>query len=207
MTVGELARLFAAERKLKLELTIVPVEGWDRRKDLAGTGLKWVNPSPNMRSLDAATIYPGVALLEFCNVSVGRGTETPFLLFGAPWIDGAKLAAALDAEKLPGLKITATEFTPAASVCAGELCRGVRFKVTSRTELEPVRTGIALASALWRLHPDKFKLDAMQKLLFHPAALASIRKGAAVSETMALWAPETAAFRKRRAAVLLYPGS
>jgi uncharacterized protein YbbC (DUF1343 family)/CubicO group peptidase (beta-lactamase class C family) len=207
MTVGELAKLFVADNKLKLHLTIIPAEGWDRRKDLAANGMKWVNPSPNMRSLDAATLYPGVALLEFCNVSVGRGTETPFLLFGAPWIDGTKLAAAMAAEKLPGLKVTPAAFTPSASKFKGELCKGVQFTVQDRAAIQTVRTGIALASALQKLHAGKLELDPMQKLLLHPAALASIRSGQPVEETMALWAGDLADFKKRRAAVLVYPES
>ena len=207
MTIGELAKLFAAELKLKLELTIVPVEGWDRRRDLEATGLKWSNPSPNMRSLDAATLYPGVALIEFCNVSVGRGTDTPFLLVGAPWMDGEKLAAALEAEKLPGVKVSAAEFTPSASVNKGEVCKGVRFTVKDRGKAQSVRTGIALATAIQRLHGAQFTIEPMQKLLLHPAALASIRKTAPVEETLALWSADITAFQKRRAAVLLYPES
>ncbi|HWB02075.1 MAG TPA: exo-beta-N-acetylmuramidase NamZ domain-containing protein [Verrucomicrobiales bacterium] len=207
MTVGELAKLFAADLKMKLHLTVVPVTGWDRRKDFAAAGMKWVNPSPNMRSVDAAMLYPGVALMEFCNVSVGRGTDAPFLLFGAPWIDGEKLAAALDTEKLPGLKISAAEFTPNASKFKGELCKGVRFSVQDRASIQTVRTGIALATATQKLHTDKLELDPMQKLLLHPAALTSIREGQPVEKTMALWTGELAEFKKRRAAVLLYPES
>ena len=205
MTIGELAKLFVVENKLKLELTIVPVEGWNRRRDLAATDLKWINPSPNMRSLDAATLYPGVALIEFCNVSVGRGTEAPFLLVGAPWMDGVKLAAALEAEKLPGLKVSAAEFTPAAATHKGAACKGVRFFVKDRAKVQSVRTGIALATAIRRLHGAQFKIEPMQKLLFHPAALAAIRRAGPVEETMALWAADVPAFQKRRTAVLLYP--
>ncbi len=207
MTIGELAKLFAAESKLKIQLTIIPVEGWDRRRDLEGTDIKWINPSPNMRSLDAATLYPGVALIEFCNVSVGRGTDTPFLLVGAPWMDGAKLAAALQAEALPGLKVSAAEFTPTAATHKDVSCKGVRFSVKDRSKIQSVRTGIALATAIQRLFGEQFKIDPMQKLLLHPAALASIRKGAPVDGTMALWAADAPAFLKRRAAVLIYPES
>ena len=207
MTIGELAKLFASENKLKLQLTIIPVEGWDRRRDLAATGLKWINPSPNMRSPDAATLYPGVALIEFCNVSVGRGTDTPFLLVGAPWMDGAKLAAALEAEGLPGLKVSAAEFTPTAATHKDLACKGVRFSVKDRAKIQSVRTGIALATAIQKLFGEQFKIDPMQKLLLHPAGLASIRKGAPVDGTMSLWAADAPAFLKRRAAVLIYPES
>lgn len=205
MTAGELAKLFAAELPLKLELTVIPVEGWDRRRDFSATGLTWRNPSPNMRSLDAATLYPGVALIEFTNVSVGRGTDAPFLIAGAPWLDGEKLAAAMNAEQLPGLKISAAAFTPDASTHKGQPCRGVRFKVTDRAKVEAVRTGIALATAIQRLHPGTFKLDPMQKLLLHPGTLDSIRRTRPVAQTMALFATDVAAFRQRRATVLLYP--
>ena len=207
MTAGELAKLFAAELKLKLKLTVIPVEGWDRRRDFAATGLTWTNPSPNMRSLDAATLYPGVALIEFCNVSVGRGTDTPFLLVGAPWMDGAQLAAALEAEKLPGLTVAAADFTPTAATHQGALCRGVKFTVKDRAKVAVVRTGIALATSIQRLHAAQFKLDPMQKLLLHPRALDSIRRARPVAETMALWAADLTAFQQRRAAVLLYPES
>ncbi len=205
MTAGELAKLFAAENRLKLQLTVIPVEGWDRRKDLAGNGMKWVNPSPNMRNLDAATLYPGVALMEFCNVSVGRGTDTPFLLFGAPWMDGEKLAAALTAAKLPGLEVTATAFTPAASKFKDEPCKGVRFTVKDRAALQPVRTGIVLATALQQQQPDKLKLDPMQTLLLHPAVLTAIRQGRPPEETAGIWTKDLAAFEKRRAGFLIYP--
>ena len=207
MTIGELAKLFASESKLKLQLSVIPVEGWDRRRDLEATDLKWINPSPNMRSLDAATLYPGVALIEFCNVSVGRGTDTPFLLVGAPWMDGAKLAAALQAEELPGLKVSAAEFTPTAATHKDVPCKGVRFSVKDRSKIQSVRTGIALTTAIQRLFGEQFKIDPMQKLLLHPAGLASIRKGAPVDGTMALWAADAPAFLKRRAAVLIYPES
>ena len=206
LTVGELAKLFAADLKLKIELTVVPVAGWDRREDLSATGIAWTNPSPNMRSLDAATVYPGIALLEFCNVSVGRGTDAPFLTVGAPWIDGVQLAAQLKYSDLPGLKFTSADFTPDASTCKGELCHGVRIKVTNRSRVEAVRTGIALATALQAAYPKQFKLDPMQKLLLHPQALESIRLTHPVADTMALFADDVAAFQKHRAGVLLYLG-
>lgn len=204
MTEGEMAKLFTAELNLKVKLTVIPVTGWDRRRDFAATGIPWTNPSPNMRSVDAATVYPGVALIEFCNVSVGRGTETPFLLVGAPWMDGAGVAAALEAENLPGLKVSAAEFMPDAATHKGQKCSGVRFKVTDRARVEAVRTGIALATVIQRLHAAQFKLDPMQKLLLHPQALDSIRRVRPVNETMALFTADLAAFQKRRAAVLLY---
>ncbi len=204
MTVGELAQMFITERQLDVSLTVVRVEGWSRNMDLEQSGLPWVNPSPNMRSLDAAAIYPGIGLLEFCNVSVGRGTDTPFLLFGAPWVDGPALAAALDKESFPGLKLEAAQFRPRASVFAGKECHGVRFHVTDRGQLPAVKLGVALASALQRQHPDTFKLDLMQKLLCSPAVLESIRAGKSVRETAALYAADIEAFRKRREPFLLY---
>ncbi len=205
MTAGELARLFVAELMLKLDLAVITVEGWDRSHDLAAAGLEWVNPSPNMRSLDAATLYPGVALVEFCNVSVGRGTGSPFQFIGAPWVDAEKLAAALVDERLPGLKIEPASVTPHASVFKGEQCRGIRLSVKDRAKVDSVRTGVAVATALQRLHKGTFKLEPVSKLLLEPKVQASIAAGASVSETVNLYSGAAEEFRRRRAPFLIYP--
>src|SRR5690606_1441645 len=124
MTVGELALMFREEKGLDLDLQIIPVKGWRRQFYQDDTDLAWTNPSPNIRSLDAAILYPGIGLLEFMNLSVGRGTETPFELVGAPYIDGEWLAQSLNDLDLPGIAIEATEFTPDASIFKSDLCKG-----------------------------------------------------------------------------------
>jgi uncharacterized protein YbbC (DUF1343 family) len=205
MTVGELARLFNAERGIGADLHVVRMEGWARGMWFDETGLEWVNPSPNMRSLTAATLYPGIGLLETTNLSVGRGTDTPFEVLGAPWIDGARLAAILSARRIPGVRFTPIHFTPVSSVHAGQRCGGVRFTVTDREALPAVRLGIEIASALLILHAadwDRSKLDA---LLLSRETVGRLEKGEAAVEIESAWRPGLDAFRRRRAGHLLYP--
>ena len=141
MTAGELAGLFNAERKIGADLLVVKIEGWSPETRFDETGLPWVNPSPNMRSLTQALLYPGVGLVEFTNLSVGRGTDTPFEHIGAPWLHDGRLARQLNDEKIPGIQFLPTRFTPAASVYEGEDCAGVRFFITDRDRLRPDHDG------------------------------------------------------------------
>ena len=141
MTLGELARLFNGENKIGAALTVVPMKNWSRDQWFDATGIEWVNPSPNMRNLNEATLYPGIGAIEYSNLSVGRGTDTPFEQVGAPWIDGPRLAEALNARHLPGVRVYPTTFTPSASKYAGEVCRGVFLIVTDRDAIRPVRAG------------------------------------------------------------------
>jgi uncharacterized protein YbbC (DUF1343 family)/CubicO group peptidase (beta-lactamase class C family) len=207
MTVGELARLFNAERAIGAYLHVVRMEGWAREMWFDETGLEWVNPSPNMRSLTAATLYPGIGLLETTNLSVGRGTDTPFEVLGAPWIDGGRLAAILSARRIPGVRFTPIHFTPASSVHAGRRCGGVRFTVTDRDALPPVRLGLEIASALLTVHAadwDRTKLDA---LLLSRETVGRLEKGEAAGAIEATWKAALEAFRGRRAPHLLYPAA
>ena len=204
MTVGELAKMFAAERALGVDLTVVPCAGWTRAAWFDETTLPWVNPSPNMRSLTAATLYPGVGLLEFCNVSVGRGTERPFEFLGAPYLDDRALAATLTAAALPGIRFVPVRFTPTASVFAGQECRGVQMIVTSRDAFSPLDLGVVLATALHRSHPGEIKIERLARLLAHPPTLAAIQAGQSLDEIKALWAEAREPFRVRREAFLLY---
>jgi Protein of unknown function (DUF1343) len=146
MTIGELAELFNADDHMGVRLQIVRARGWRRGDYLDATGLPWVNPSPNLRSVDEALLYPGVGLLEGSNVSVGRGASTPFEVVGAPWMNGPALTRSLGAMSLPGVSFAATTFTPATSVYAGEVCQGVRVTITGRAQFEPVRTGVDVAA-------------------------------------------------------------
>ncbi len=174
-TVGELGELFRKERAIDVELTVVPVQAWKREQWQDEAGLPWVNTSPNMRSLQAAALYPGIGLLERA-ISVGRGTPTPFEILGAPYIDGEALIR--EVGKLPGVALTAIRFTPAASTHQGDACGGVRLRIADRRALRSVTVGLAIASALMRLYPDKFPVDEMQPLLRHRETLERIRSGA-----------------------------
>ncbi len=172
-TVGELAQQFRDERGIDVDLTVIPVQGWKREQWQDEAGLPWVNTSPNMRSLQAAGLYPGIGLLERA-VSVGRGTPTPFEILGAPYIDGTRLAAEV---KVPGVQLTPVRFTPTASVHKGEECGGVAMRITDRRAFRAVDLGIAIATALARLYPGKFPVDELQPLLRHRETLERIRYG------------------------------
>jgi uncharacterized protein YbbC (DUF1343 family)/CubicO group peptidase (beta-lactamase class C family) len=173
-TVGELAQLFRDERRIDVDLTVIPVKNWKREQWQDEAGLPWVNTSPNMRSLHAAALYPGIGIMERA-VSVGRGTPTPFEVLGAPYIDGAALIR--EVGPLPGLAMTPIRFTPTASVHKGEECGGVRFTITDRRELRSVYAGLSIAAALVRLYGEKFKVDELQPLLRHRETLERIRSG------------------------------
>jgi uncharacterized protein YbbC (DUF1343 family)/CubicO group peptidase (beta-lactamase class C family) len=174
MTVGELAEKFRVERPIPVELIVIPVKGWSREEWQDEAGLPWINTSPNMRSLEAAGLYPGIGLVEFA-VSVGRGTDTPFEILGAPYIDGAKLIA--EVGPIPGVTMTPIRFTPAASIHKDEECGGVRFTITDRRALRSVDLGFAIAAALVRLYPDKFPVEKVDRLLRHKASLDTLRTG------------------------------
>lgn len=204
MTVGELARMFNEELKLGLKLTIVPVERWQREQLYDATGLTWINPSPNMRNLTEALLYPGIGLLETTNLSVGRGTEIPFEVFGAPWLDGSRLAAALNSAQTPGVRFVPITFTPQASKFAGEVCGGVRILVTNRAKLEPVRVGLEAAVQIWRLHPEDWKIDGYARLLGNDAVLKALREGQTAAEIERSYQDERTCFLERRKTFLIY---
>lgn len=206
MTAGELARMFQEEKKLKLELTVVPISGWDPRMRFDDTGLPWVNPSPNMRSVTEALLYPGIGLLEFTNISVGRGTATPFEHIGAPWIDHGKLSRELRDESLPGVMLIQTQFTPEASKYEGEDCGGLRFLITSRDEFRPLDLGLALGRSLEKLYPSTFDLEKEGNVLLrHQPTLDALLKGKSNEEIRRTWEPGLEKFLKRRDKFLLYP--
>jgi uncharacterized protein YbbC (DUF1343 family) len=205
LTLGELAKLFNDERKIGADLTVVAMKNWRRDDWFDDTGLAWTNPSPNIRNLVAATVYPGIGAIEGTNISVGRGTDTPFEQIGAPWIDGRALASALNARNLPGIRFYPVTFTPAAGAkFGGQICRGVFLVVTDRERLRPVRVGLEIASALVRLHGAEFKLDDAAYLFGSKATLDRVRAGDDPAVIAASWAPDEAKWRLTRSKYLLY---
>lgn len=204
MTVGELARMFNDELDLDLKLTIIPVEAWQRKQLFDETGLTWINPSPNMRNLTEALLYPGIGLLETTNLSVGRGTEIPFEIFGAPWLDGSRLAKALNQANTPGVRFVPITFTPQASKFEGEVCGGVRILVTDRSALESVQVGWEVAVQIWRLHPEDWKIDGYARLLGNDAVLNALREGKMAAEIEKTYQEDLTRFLERREAFLLY---
>lgn len=204
MTIGETARMLNEERGIDAALTVVALRGWKRSLWYDETGLPWVNPSPNLRSVTQAALYPGVALLEFTNLSVGRGTDAPFELLGAPWIDAERLARTLNVRGIPGVRFAPVAFTPASSRYAGETCRGLRMAVTDRAALRPVALGLEIATALRDLHGADWKRDRLGDLLASAAALARFERGETASQVVAGWAAEQMDFERRRAGYLMY---
>jgi uncharacterized protein YbbC (DUF1343 family) len=192
------------ERAPAADLNVVACAGWQRATWFDETALPWTNPSPNMRALSAALLYPGVGLLEFCNVSVGRGTDRPFEMFGAPYMDDARLASAIAAANLPGLRVVPVHFTPNASVFKGQECKGVQFIVTDRQNFAPVDLGIVLATTLHSLYPRDLKIEKLSRLLAHPATLDAIRAGKSLTEIKTLWAKDRERFAEVRDRCLLY---
>ena len=205
MTMGEMARLIVAEKNLKVDLTVVPCEGWNRRDYFDTTSLTWVNPSPNMRSLTQATLYPGIGLVEFTNLSVGRGTDTPFEWIGAPYIEPRRLASALNEKNLPGIRFIPVRFTPKASKFAGELCGGVNFLVTDRLKLQPVRVGLELALTLRKLYPSVWQAEKLMTLLVNRQAMDGVLAGEDYASLARRWSPSLRTFANRRKPHLLYP--
>jgi len=204
MTMGELAKMFNAERKIGAHLEVVTMQGWQRGDWFDSTGLTWVNPSPNLRSLNEATLYTGVAVIEGSNVSVGRGTDTPFEVVGAPWIKGRELAAYLNARSIQSVRFVPVVFTPTSSNYEGQRCEGVNLIVTDRNTLDAPELGIELASALRRLYPNDFKIERIQDLLVNQATYDALLAGQDPRRIVEDWEPRLERFLEVRKKYLLY---
>jgi uncharacterized protein YbbC (DUF1343 family) len=204
MTIGELAKLYNTERHINAKLTVVPMAGWIRGDWYDSTGLEWINPSPNLRSLEGAIPYSGIELLEGTNVSVGRGTDTPFQIIGAPWIKPKQLAAYLNARLIAGVRFVPVEFTPASSTSSGKLCGGVQIVVINRETLDAPELGIELASALHKLYPQDFDLSKMNGLLVNQVAFQGLQSGEDPKRIAEDWRDGLDRFMQVRAKYLLY---
>ncbi len=203
MTIGELAKMFRAERNCNADLTVISLENWHRDLWYDQTELPWINPSPNMRNLTEAILYPGLGLLESA-VSVGRGTDTPFEVVGAPYIDDLQLATELNQASLPGIRFVPIRFTPTYSVHKDQLCHGVYVILTDRESCQVVDVGLEIARTLCRLYPNDFNADKMSHLLLHAPTLAAIKSGKSLKEIRATWQPDLDAFLRIRAKYLMY---
>lgn len=204
LTVGELAQLFKTERRLAVDLTVIPMQNWSREMLFDQTALPWTNPSPNMRSLTEAILYPGVGLLEFCEVSVGRGTDTPFEVVGAPYVDELRLADELNRAGITGVRFVPVRFTPIASVFKGKSCSGVNIILTDRRRARVVDIGLRIAQTLNRLYPQQFSLEKFNKLLVDRTTLGAVREGKSLNLIRQEWRSDLEEFQKRRASCLIY---
>ncbi len=204
MTVGELARMFNDERGIGAKLTVVRMEGWMRGDWYDSTGRTWIDPSPNMRSLTEATLYPGIGMIEGTNISVGRGTDTPFELVGAPWIDASTFAAYLNEREIAGVRFVPTTFTPNLSVYSGRQCGGVNIVLTDREALDAPELGLEIAAALHRMYPDEYKIDTLDGLMRSRATLDALIAGEDPRRIAESWQDAIEHFQTLRAKFLLY---
>jgi len=194
-----------AERRLPVSLTVFPLVGWDRGRWYDETGLPWANPSPNIRSLTQALLYSGVGLLEATNLSVGGGTEAPFEVVGAPWIEPHALADTLNRQRLAGVRFEAVQFTPTSDVFARTPCFGVRFTVTDREAIRPVTVAFALASTLRTLHREQFRAEGIQNLFVNRPTMWTFLRGEPLDRLVAWTEMDRTSFLNRRASYLIYP--
>ena len=205
MTIGEFAQMVVAERKIPVSLTVVPLTGWERDRWFDQTGLPWVNPSPNIRSPLQALLYSGIGLLEATNLSVGRGTEIPFEVVGAPWIGAmVSLAEALNGRNLPGVHFQPLSFMPSSSVYAGQALGGVRMVVTDRKAIRPVAVAVAVSLELMERYPGQFRPEAIQNLLVHRSTIWALLRGESLTRILRHAEAERASFLQRRASYLIY---
>ena len=206
MTMGELAKMFNGERGggIGAKLTVVPIDGWQRGDWFDSTGLGWVNPSPNLRSVTEAALYPGVALIEGTNISVGRGTDTPFELVGAPWVKSREFAAYLNARGIGGVRFVPVMFTPTSAVYSGQACQGVNIVVTDRNGFDAPELGIELAAALQKLYPADYKIGRMQELLVNQSVYDGLMAGEDPRRIAQDWMEGLEKFEKIREKYLIY---
>jgi uncharacterized protein YbbC (DUF1343 family)/CubicO group peptidase (beta-lactamase class C family) len=204
MTLGELAQMFNAEHNIHAKLTVITMQGWMRGDWFDSTGLEWTNPSPNLRSLTEATLYPGVALVEGTNVSVGRGTDTPFEVLGAPWVNARQLSSYLNARQIPGVRFVPVSFTPTSANYAGQQCHGLNIILTQREFLDAPELGIELASALLKFYPEQFHIEKMNEILANQAVLDDLMHGEDPHRVALNWQDDLQKFEKLRERYLIY---
>jgi len=204
LTIGELAKLFNDHFKIGCKLEVVKMEDWKREMYYDDSGLPWINPSPNIRNITQVILYPGVALTEAANISVGRGTYAPFEVIGAPYIDGKKLADELNSRKLPGLRFEPISFVPDSTKFKGEKCGGVRIHLEHRDLLQVIPAGMNIVEALYKLYPNEYKIEANDGLIGSKSVPEKIKKGVPLTEIMKEWQPKIEEFKKIREKYLLY---
>lgn len=204
MTVGEIATMLNEELDLNVDLRVILCEGWRREDFYDATGLFWINPSPNMRTLNQAILYPGIGLLEYTNLSVGRGTDTPFEIIGAPWLDAAAMTAELRTSNLPGIAIQPTRFTPRSSKFENEECQGLQLLITDRQAFDPIRVGFAIAAALRKLHPDQWEHKNYNRLLSNQKLFEALVAGNSLNDLLQIPSDDLESFTQRRKPFLKY---
>ncbi len=204
LTIGELAQLFNAENHIGVDLHVIAMKNWHRNYFFESTGIRWVPPSPNLLTQKGAVLYPGIEILQNVGVSVGRGTETPFEEFGAPWMNGDAVAAALNARALPGLRFVGQPFIPISGLYAGQRCGGVAIRITNRPTVRAVRAGFEIAAVLQNLYPEHFDPAKLLPLVGNAETIRLLQEGASTEKIVSSWAVDLAAFDQMRRKYFLY---
>jgi uncharacterized protein YbbC (DUF1343 family) len=204
MTLGEMAQMFNAENKIGCDLHVIPMQNWRRRDWFDDTGLPWVNPSPNLLSLRAEILYPGLEILQAGGVSVGRGTDRPFERFGAPWMRGAEFVDYMNRRSVPGVHFVQDRFTPDSGPFKGEMCQGASAVVTHRASFESMRMGIEISAALAKLYPDNFDVTKIIALIGNAETIRKLKAGDIPAIIVSSWSADLEAFRRTREKYLLY---
>jgi len=204
LTIGELAQFFNTENHINAQLHVISMKNWHRNYFFESTGLKWIPPSPNLRTLKGSLLYPGLEILQNAGVSVGRGTEAPFEEFGAPWINGEEIAAVLNAKNLPGVHFVNQPFIPVSGLYAGQHCGGVGVRVTDRATLRSMRIGLEIAAELHKKYPDHFDVSKILLLLGNDSTIQQLQAGTPIGEIIATWAKDLAAYDTTRRRYFLY---
>jgi uncharacterized protein YbbC (DUF1343 family) len=204
LTIGELAQFFNAENHIACDLHVITMKNWHRNYFFESTGIRWVPPSPNLRTVKGSIVYPGLEILQNAGVSVGRGTEAPFEEFGAPWMDGIPVAEQLNALHLPGLRFSDQPFIPVSGLYAGQRCGGVGIRITDRAAVRSVRTGLEIAVILRKLYPAKFDPGKLLLLIGNSETIRQLQAGVSPEQIVASWSTDLANFDQTRRKYLLY---
>ena len=204
LTIGELAQFYNTENHINCDLHVIPMKNWHRNYFFESTGIRWVPPSPNLRTLKGSILYPGLEILQNAGVSVGRGTQAPFEEFGAPWINGDEVAEELNARNLPGLRFANQPFIPVSGLYAGQRCGGVGIRVTDRAAVRSMRVGLEIAALLQKKYPQHFDVSKMIVLLGNDATVEQLKAGVPPEKIIASWSADLAAFDEMRHKYFLY---
>jgi uncharacterized protein YbbC (DUF1343 family) len=204
LTIGELAQFFNAENHIGADLHVIAMKNWHRNYFFESTGIKWIPPSPNLRTIKGSILYPGIEILQSAGVSVGRGTQTPFEEFGAPWLNGDEVTAALNARNLPGVHFAAQPFIPIAALYAGQRCGGVSMRITDRFKVRSMQVGLEIAALLQKLYPKQFDSSKLIELIGNSDTIQQLQSGVAPEKIAAGWSDSLTAFDKVRRKYLLY---
>ena len=204
LTIGELAQFLNTENHINADLHVIPMKNWHRNYFFESTGLKWIPPSPNLRTLKGSLLYPGLEILQNAGVSVGRGTEAPFEEFGAPWINGEDIAEILNAKGLPGVHFANQPFIPVSGLYAGQRCGGVGVRVTDRAALRSMRVGLEIAATMHKKYPSQFDVTKILFLMGSDSTIQQLQSGTPVNEIIASWAKALAAYDATRRRYFLY---